>query len=493
VDPIEQIAQGAIAFLWPQTDHVPSYEGDDILRGFVQRNDEDGTVNVRGLDETVLEEGPLFGLPGKSPTCLLAATEYGGALVANIVGRNNTHGFGGGRASVRRFRAHTLLAPVDIASLASTKVFQVSAYFKEGLRWSGQGALAEEWELDAEHRITRVKYLLEGSAPPLHAGDYGSLRVEIEPHWRSSGTAQSHSITIDTALEVRVIAGKPRPIEDFIPPLLGIQDLMSLAHDQLIPASSGKVLLHSAGRPDAAAATLWQKDLMVPPPRPKPSANVDSEALISMEDIGGPGALSRWLRLTDRVPDPVAAVTSIYRRQGALGPALRLQELAASIENYVNLARTDREVSWAKKGNSDSHAHALAQRVGAPFREFVGDPKLWAQRFREANNGLKHDPKFPRDQRELRLLAGSGNLLLVAALLKPNCELGWAGEENLQRLSHPRDGRSSQVRGPRSLANPPLCGRVVADGIAGIGISRRTHIHCGRRTAALARGVLAPV
>jgi hypothetical protein len=447
VEPIDKIAAGAIAFLWMQSSHDPQYEDGDTVRGFMQRDD-DGTVHVRGLDESSLDasEG-LFGVRKPAPTCVTAATEFGGAVLTGVVGRSQTRSFGGARASVMRLRTHTLMAPVDLAALNTTRVYGVSAYFPEGLGWAGEGAVSEEWKFDSDSKITEVKYVVSGSSPALPAGKYGAMNLEIEPHWKSSGVTQE-SLHIDTSLEIRVTSLRPRDISSFIPILLGVQNLLSLAHDRFVLASGGKSALDAA---DGAASStaLWQRDLMASPRRPTATPNDDPAPLLRLEDLGGASALSRWLRLCDAVPEAVAATTGPYRRGAGLSPTLRLQEIAGAIEYYVNTARVDRDVAWAKKGSSDSHAHALAKRVGKPFEQFVGDPKLWAQTFVGAYNGLKHNPSFPRDDRSLRLLAVSGDLLLMAALLNRTASSGLPARKIFRdyRIENLGDSLRSDVLG----------------------------------------------
>lgn len=379
VDSLDKIAGGAIAFLWPQANHHLKYPDADVVRGFVQR-DAEGVVLVRGLDETPLKPGPIVGMSGPSPRCIAAATEYGGALLTGMVGRGRTRSFGGGRASVLRFRTHTLVAPVDLASLNTSRVRGISAYFPGALSWAGEGALGEEFTFDPKGKLSSVKYVLGGSSSALMAGNIGPLQLEIEPHWKSSGDRQS-TVTIDTSLEVRVTSVRARDIADFIPSLLGVQDFLSLAHDRLMLATGGNVTL---AQEDAPTSAFWQKDLMAAPSHLRAVEVTDPVPLVKLGHVGGPRALTRWLRLTQEVPEAVAAMTAPYRRGIGLSPGLRLQEVAGSIEYYVNMARARRGVAWAKKGNADSHAHALAKRVGQPFSSFVGDPKLWANSFLSA-------------------------------------------------------------------------------------------------------------
>lgn len=139
--------------------------------------------------------------------------------------------------------------------------------------------------------------------------------------------------------------------------------------------------------------------------------------LFTLADIGGAQGVRRWLKLCHDFPDAASAVSSVYRRGGyAIG--LRLQEVAAAVEDYVSAMRRGRSVKWAAKSAvNKTHAASLARRVGTPFEELVGDIDTWADRFQQAYNGTKHNTGYQKDPDELRLMAWSGDLLLAAALL----------------------------------------------------------------------------
>lgn len=55
--------------------------------------------------------------------------------------------------------------------------------------------------------------------------------------------------------------------------------------------------------------------------------------------------------------------------------------------------------------------------MGAPFREWIGDPVGWARRFWDAYNLLKHRPNESYDPYEISLLARTGAVLLQCAVL----------------------------------------------------------------------------
>lgn len=154
------------------------------------------------------------------------------------------------------------------------------------------------------------------------------------------------------------------------------------------------------------------------PPHERSAQKRSSAALLfTLADIGGAHGVRRWLKLCAEFPDAAAAASSVYRR-GGYPRGLRLQEVAAAIEDYVSAMRRGRSVKWAAKSTvNKTHAASLARRVGAPFEELVGAIDTWADRFQQAYNGTKHNTGYQRDPEELRLMAWSGDLLLAAALL----------------------------------------------------------------------------
>ena len=55
--------------------------------------------------------------------------------------------------------------------------------------------------------------------------------------------------------------------------------------------------------------------------------------------------------------------------------------------------------------------------MGPAFADFVGDLDIWARKFWQMYNSLKHVPNYEYDVYEVVTLANSGALLLQGALL----------------------------------------------------------------------------
>ena len=72
--------------------------------------------------------------------------------------------------------------------------------------------------------------------------------------------------------------------------------------------------------------------------------------------------------------------------------------------------------AWAKE-KKEPPPLAAAKRIGSVFDAFVGDSEVWAKRYWNAYNGLKHDPSFAIDGTKAYLLAESGYVLLLCSML----------------------------------------------------------------------------
>lgn len=412
-DKTQELFAGSIGHFWIQMTGRSRLEESTELKGFVHLNP-DRFVELRVLHDDPMDLAPFVD-PPRMPQAIFGMTETTGVILADFMARGSTRNFGGSRASVERFSASTLLTSVSLDRASGSRVTELSVYFDEGLLWSGLSAVESSFELDEANRLRGATFKLWSGSGHLSGGSLGSFDLDVGPHWETSGG--DAALTLRTALEVQLTTRRPRPIKDFTDTLMRVQDLLSVAFDRLVVAKGGRARLEGYGTDDDHAF-LWHNGLMeIPGSSPPRSRRSDDSPLFTMDDLGGAEAIRRWILLSRTVPDAVSATTAAYRR-GFTTPAARLQEVAAAVEYYVNVSRQRRSAQWAAKSEeAPSHAVALARRVGAPFESLVGDIHVWGARFLGAYNGLKHDPGYRRDPEELRLLAWSGDLLLLAALL----------------------------------------------------------------------------
>lgn len=412
MDVTRAVLSGSVGFFWPQDDLKTDLSDAVIERGYVQQAD-DTFVELTALDEAEVLPGISMKGPAR-PLAIFGSTEKTGILLPELMSTRRTGHWGGAKASVRRYRARALLTDVDVWSAKSHHLTSASLTFAEGLDFAGLSALHTDLTHDpVTHVLTEAKFTLK-SAAALSGGRYRGFEVTLEPDWTTSKSGAVTNLT--TGLAITLTAKKPQPFGDFRHLLLGIQDLINLAYDRFVPAQSGRAVVDGAD-PDRNRSRMWIHDTMIEPSHRQGIVSTpDSRPMFWLADIGGTAGLRRWLTLRDRFPDVAQVISSGHRYGGSRQPS-RLLEVSAAIEFYV-AANRKAGAAWAKKSKkAPTPADALAQRVGKPFVDMVGDSAVWADRLQTTYNAVKHDPSFARDPEELRLLSWSAQVLLLSALL----------------------------------------------------------------------------
>ncbi|GAA1477096.1 hypothetical protein GCM10009623_15420 [Nocardioides aestuarii] len=408
-DPSSEILEGNVGFFWPQEDHRVDLDDAIVERGYIAQAP-DSFVQVRALDETEVLPGITMHSSSR-PMALFGSTEKAGILIPDLMSAGRTGHFGGSKASVRRYRARSLISGVDLHSARSSKLVSASLVFAEGLEFAALSTLHTEFKADPlTHLVTEAQFTLKAD-PAANGGKYGPYELVLEPDWSTSNSGSTTNLS--TGLSITLTVKRPRPFSQFRHLLVGIQDLLNVTYDRFVPAQSGRALVDGAS---SERSYLWLQDTMVQPPH---SAGVSgrqgSTPLFQLADIGGSAGLRRWLTLRDQFPDVAKSVSSGHRYGGSRQPA-RLLELAAATEIYV-AAHRKAGAAWAKKATAPTPAEALARRVGKPFLDLVGDYSTWGARVQDTYNSVKHNPSFARDPEELRLLSWSAQVALLCVLL----------------------------------------------------------------------------
>ncbi|HWI43659.1 MAG TPA: hypothetical protein VNS81_08560 [Nocardioides sp.] len=410
---LDDVLEGNLGYFWPQvTVGVADLRDESVIRGFIHQRD-DSMVEVRLLDERDVESGPLGSGRTDETVSVFGVGEKTGLLLPEVASKGFRTQIGSG-SSITWYRSRALIARVDLETVASSRLVEAALVFPDGLAFAGESALDQTTTWDPEtKKVSGVTYKLTSSTAEQVGGKHGAFELTISPDWRT--TRGASATTIETGLLVSLRVRRPRKYADFRSHLIGVQDLLNMAHDRFTPARSGTAQVHSNGEGAVPPPRLWMHECMVPP-APRTQSGQERTPLFFLADLGGAPGLRRWLSVRDEYPDAAAVVTANYRGDASHIPA-RLLETAAAIEMYVNQNRRN-GAAWAKKSSAaPDHATALARRVGAPFDQLVGDSRVWGKRFRAVYNGIKHDPSFARDPDELWLLWWSGRVLLMAALL----------------------------------------------------------------------------
>lgn len=208
--------------------------------------------------------------------------------------------------------------------------------------------------------------------------------------------------------------------------MLSVRDLLNLAYDGFVLASSGRAILdYARGYEPSTKPEFWSERFMTAPTAAEVAKTGEAFPIFSLHSLGGITGVKRWINLDRNHPRATGPLVNKYRL-GATGVEIRLIEIAAAMEYWTKVHRGLGR-SWAQEipKNSGSRRVAykplpvsMAMKAGPAFAEFVGgDIDKWCDAFWSTYNWLKHAPNYQYDTSAVRLLAESGEVLLLASLL----------------------------------------------------------------------------
>ena len=403
----EDLSAGSIGFFW----HIPAGLKPDLgsepHRGHVR------TDGAWALVETLEEDAEEAWLREDDPPeieGIAAALATSSALLLEVQDNGYSTNIGGWRASIRRHRARTVVAPVPFDRLRTVKASSLQAHFFGVSKWAGMTAATESVETDAGGRGKSWSMRLE-SPPPQRSRLVDRRALVLQADWAAKGPHDQRTVTAPVAISCE--SKVPRRAWDLLEPLLRVQDLLSFIHGGFVAADTGTATLdlRSDSQRPQGRSTLWNGALMVPSPA-APALPSNPIPYLDVATMGGAPGLSRWVNICLNHPRAVRPFLTPYR-YGSPPPELALMETATGIEYWVN---ANRKHSWADKARGP-HAAALGRHVGVGFTQWIGNTPAWAEEFRQTNNGLKHNPASTFDPNVISDLALSGRLLLAAAIL----------------------------------------------------------------------------
>ncbi|MFI6757985.1 HEPN domain-containing protein [Micromonospora sp. NPDC050417] len=408
---IGAVHEGTIGWFWPGQVKPRSWKKEPE-RGYLKLADDNR------LQLVLLDESDSFkDRHGSSalPRIITGATESGGVLLLDIVGRGSTRSFGGASASVLRYRARSLIVGVDIKEIRSANVHSIATHYFGISSWLGLSAVVENWQNHNGSNRLKSFTITADVQPEQSVMISGGRELVISAHWEVGGPEDRR--TVLSPVSIACQSKSPKHLAYLRYPLLRIQDLISLAYDGFVAADDGRAVPHIDNELLLSTPSYWDSLLMA-------TSNGDAVKdrdlpYFHCADIGGLAGLARWTSLCYRHLRAVRPIVERYR-QGKASPPLRLMEVAAGIEYWVAAHRPSTQ--WARRmcprrGHRCGYAWTLATHVGSPFAEWIGDVDTWAQEFWSTYNKLKHEPGYDVDERKCSLLAESALLLLAAALL----------------------------------------------------------------------------
>ena len=408
----DSVHRSGLGYFWRLSDTTPQTLDDaDVERGHLRL--EDGWATIELLDENPVmsfmrdDDGNAF-VEG------WIASMRGDTLLIPEAHQSGFHrSLMGARASVALFRSRTVVGAVAIARLRSAKLLRAEVHFLGLDRFSGLSAVTETHTTD-DHGLGKSYSVEVRRTEPTETPLSNGRVLRLGTTWLTRGPADERAIL--SPVTVSCIAPRPRPASDLVSPLLHVQDLISFVHGGVITAVDGRAEVDLEPHPRderETRPTLWQGQLMTTSPGVPQAPRNAQRLVVRLPTLGGVSALGRWSRLYENHPRAVRPVVGRYR-VGLPTAELQLMEVAAGIEYWVNVHKGR---AWAASRKGEGHVHALARRAGKAFDAFVLDGQRWADMFRDANNGLKHDPNYRESEQILAALGASGRYLLAGALL----------------------------------------------------------------------------
>ncbi|NEB76433.1 hypothetical protein G3I40_14545 [Streptomyces sp. SID14478] len=439
---LETLLTGTVGFFWPISPTGTFDEEPE--RGFISRS-ESGRLDVRTLNEN--PDSALFATSNRQrPRALVCLSPEGSAIILDITNHGGTANIGGRRASAYTYSARTAISGFPVEHLDKGKidirVKRLTAHFPGISAWAGLKVVSFEEERKPDGHAKSATLRLQ--SPDEVTATLGSLTLTIGGHWEAHNNEDRASIYSPVAIGVR--AKQARDISDLMKYLVRIQDLVNVAYDTFVQVDGGSAIIGAEPTPDRFPQ-FWNDALMLPPPNRGTRKNTSGIPLFTLSDLHGAEGVSRWVRLYEQFPSAFDAVAMPYR-SGRMTAHSYLRETAVGIERLIAGAKRQGRPKWA---NAKPQSYALANRVGQPFTDFVGDPKEWADLFWGAYNGGKHQADYEPDPRDLSILATSGNLLLTAYLLH-RCGMS---KSALNRLFQHRVSYRLRDRTRELVANPP--------------------------------------
>ncbi|RCW44675.1 hypothetical protein DFQ14_104265 [Halopolyspora algeriensis] len=401
----QEVLDGNIGFFWPIDANGQRLEADD-QRGYIHLK-EDGRIRLETLDEN-----PILSFARQRedrvdrPDALLGSTASSSVLVLNLFGSRSTVNVGGYRASVRKYSARTLISRVDLENLSSICATGIEGEFFEVERWAQFEPSWEALKRDESGRLRRFSIELE----PIIEQDSeidSNRSLYLSSKWKVTGPSSRRTIYSPVVVGCR--SNFPVPFSDLLNPVLAVQNLLSMAYGGFVSAAAGSAFLDC--RTEPRASPFWTTPLMHTPAAVQSPRSMTHVPQFSLDMLGGVSGLANWVKLTDEHSRAVKPIVNQYRF-GGYSPELKLMEVAAGIEYWVNASR--RNCQWARVAPKSL---ALAEHVGHPFKSWIRYAEKWADIFWRRYGQLKHEPNYEPDIYEISVLADVGVHLLTAELL----------------------------------------------------------------------------
>jgi len=399
---IADTLKGSLGHFWRQ-DSVNGNAGDgsERISGILQLTT-DGALELAGLESN--PEEAFFrddDTPRVNPAYILGSTDNGGVFLSGTSEVRSSVTIGGSKASTRHFRCRSLVIDVDISSVQNGYIEEVSAHWHGIGRWAGMRTTSEEADRGQDGRLRGVSIKLSLVPTSSVTIDADDTELELGSTWLITGPSDSRLVS--APLSFTVTPSQPRQVEQVTQTLSQVQDLLNVAFQGFVAASSGTVILHDPDDGDMKRRDLWNQELMQTPSGATPPKSMSETPLFYLDDIGDLAGISRWLTLHDEHPRLVRPVAAPFRIGRSYAETL-LIDIGTAIDYWRGAKKG--QAPWA---GEKFQPLAVANSLGKSFEDWVGDREKWANHFWYHYNGLKHFiPNYNFDANAVHRLALSG-------------------------------------------------------------------------------------
>lgn len=414
-DVVRDILNGALGQFWTW-DGTTRLKGEATVAGGYADLD-DGMLRVQTLmSDYELVSGGLF--PSQpDPEALLGVIPAGTVMITGVQSVGSVVRLGPAAASRWIYRSRNVCLGIpDLRRVRSHRMKSVSAEYPGLLTWAGMPRSQVQVKSAPDGRAVSARIDLAGPPTVPAAVVRRGIRLELDSRWRLDEHGEQR--TVHTSLVMRCVGTTPQAADDLVRVLDYARLALILAFRGWITATPGEAQL------DVPRGTKWDANprfwssVLAEHPGAARTASLRDIAFFTLADLGGPAGLARWAQLCEdhrRVIQPLM----MFHRNGCSTVEDHLVAICAAAEYLV--ASKSKDPGWEDVPGAPSGGiakiYTMAERVGQPWTNFVGDRGKWAHKLWRAYNDTKHYRPTKLDLSSARALAASIEILLTCVLL----------------------------------------------------------------------------
>ena len=233
---------------------------------------------------------------------------------------------------------------------------------------------------------------------------FGSMELLRASGFRVEGFKET---TLTQNCQLRLLYDPPQTQSQIVSMCTKIQDLVTIGLSA--PASIERITVSLSGSDDLIGlyGQLASSKVETDKRRPRLAAN-----LFDFNDVGGIEGLSSWINVSGKYHAVLSHLVSHWYQE-PLYAETRFNTQVIAAESILRIRHVEKKVHLRKGLNE------LADEVGQPFSDLVGDVDAWAQKvvFTRINN-VVHRGLRELDRPPLYVLSQSLSFLIVLWLLR---------------------------------------------------------------------------